>query len=130
MTAVVATAAAAAVAAASTVAAAAVLMAVALTMMSVTSVNGGSVDDDVSDNSSCGGSDGCGRGTETVMTAAAIAGVKIQQSTSDGCVEGRWWTRARQRVVTNNKSTWPMMRATTKRAARERATVMRVAGEQ
>jgi len=94
------------------------------------SVYGGCVEDDVSDNSSCGGSDGCGRGTETVMTAAAIAGVKIQQSTSDGCVEGRWWTRARQRVVTNNKSTWPMMRATTKRAARERATVMRVAGEQ
>ena len=35
---------------------------------------------------------------------------------------GGGWTRARQRVVMNNKSVWPMMRAVTKRAARERAT--------
>jgi hypothetical protein len=95
------------------------------------SVNGGSVDDDVSDDSSCGGGgDGCGRGAETVMTAAMVAGVKIQQSTSNGSVEGGRWTRARQQVVTNNKSAWPMMRAETKRAARDRATVTRVAGKQ
>jgi len=43
--------------------------------------------------------------TETVMTAAAMAGVKRQQSTSNGSVEGRRWTRARQRVTTSNKST-------------------------
>jgi len=81
------------------------------------SVNGSSVDDDVSDNSSYSGGDGCGGGAETVMTAAATAGVKIQQSMQVG-----GWTRARQRVVMNNKSVWPMMRAVTKRAARERAT--------
>ena len=63
------------------------------------------------------------------MTAVATAGVKIQQSTSNGSVEGGRWTRARQRVVTNNKSAWPMMRAEMKRAVRERATVTRVAGE-
>jgi hypothetical protein len=118
MTAVVATAVAAAVAAASTVAAAAVLMAVALTMMSVMTAAAG------------GGGDGCGGGAETVMTAAATAGVKIQQSTSNGSVEGGRWTQACQRVVMNNNRAWSMMRAETKRAARERATVTRVAGEQ
>ncbi len=89
----------------------------------------GSVDDDVSDDSSCGGGDGCGGGAETEMTAAATAGVKIQQSTCNRSVEGGRWTRAQQRVMTNNKIAWPMMRAETKRVARERATVTRVAGE-
>jgi len=37
--------------------------------------------------------------TATVMTVAAIAGVKRQQSTSDGSVEGGRWTRTRQRVT-------------------------------
>ena len=42
------------------------------------SINGGSFDDDVSDDSSCGdGGDGCDGGAETVMTAAATVGVLI-----------------------------------------------------
>ena len=67
--------------------------------------------------------------TATVMMAAATAGVKKQQSTSNGSVEGGRWTWARQRVTTNNKSAWPMMRVVTKRAARVMAIVTRVAGE-
>ena len=38
-----------------------------------------------------------------VMTAAAMMGVKRQQSTIDGSVEGGRWTQAQQRVMTNNK---------------------------
>ena len=59
------------------------------------SVTGSSVDDDVSEYSNCGGSgDGCGGGAETVTMVLATAGVKIQQSTSNGSVEGGRWTRA------------------------------------
>ena len=95
------------------------------------SVDGGSVDNDVSDDGGCGGGDGCDGGAETVMTAVATAtvGVKRQQSTSHGSVEGGRWTRARQRVTTNNKNVWPMMRAATKKVARAMATVTRVASE-
>ena len=95
------------------------------------SVDGGSVDNDVSDDDGCGGGDGCDGGAETVMTAVATAmvGVKRQQSTCNGSVKGGRWTRARQRVTTNNKNAWPMMRVATKRAARAMATVTRVASE-
>jgi hypothetical protein len=107
-----------------------VATAAAAAVAAAISVNDGSVDDDVSDDSSCGGDvDGCGGGAETVMAAVAMAGVKMQQSTSNGSVEGGRCTRAQQRVVMNNKSAWPMMRAETKRAERERATVTRVVGE-
>ena len=47
------------------------------------SINGGSFNDDVSDDSSCGDGDGCGGGAETVITVVVTAGVKTQQSTSD-----------------------------------------------
>jgi hypothetical protein len=65
-------------------------------------------------------------------TATVTAGMKRQQSTSDGSVEGGLWTEAQQRVMTNSENTWRMMRAVTKRAARAMATVlvMRVVGEQ
>ena len=65
-----------------------------------------------------------------MMTAAATAGVKIQQSTSNRSVEGGRWTRAQRRMKTNNESAWPMMRAVTKRAVRAMAMVTRVADEQ
>ena len=69
--------------------------------------------------------------TATVMTvvATAMAGVKKQQSTSVRTVEGGRCTQARRRVMMNNKSVWPMMRAATKRVARAMAIVTRVAGE-
>jgi hypothetical protein len=67
--------------------------------------------------------------TSAVMTAAAMAGVKRQQSTSDRSVEGGRWTRAQRRMKTNNESAWPMMRAVTKRAARAMAMLTRVTGE-
>ena len=51
-----------------------------------------------------------------IMGAAAMAGVKRQQSTSDGSVKSGQWTRARQRVTRNNENVWPMIRAATKRA--------------
>ena len=68
--------------------------------------------------------------TATVMTADATAGVKKQQSTSDGSFEGGRWTRAWRRVTNNNKNAWPMMTAVTKRAVRVMAMVTRVADEQ
>jgi hypothetical protein len=109
-------------------------------------VVGGNGDDGRGDDSN-GGSDGGGgdsgcsgsvvaamvvaeaTATATVMTADATAGVKKQQSTSDGNVEGGRWTRARRRVTNNNESAWPMMRAVTKRAVRAMAMVTRVADE-
>jgi hypothetical protein len=67
--------------------------------------------------------------TESVMTAAVTAGVKRQHSTGNGIVEGGRWTQARQRMTTNSKSLWPMMRAASKRVARAMATMTRVAGK-
>ena len=84
-------------------------------------VVGGNGDDGRGDDSN-GGSDGGGgdsgcsgsvvaamvvaeaTATSTVMTADATAGVKKQQSTSDGIFEGGRWTRAWRRVTNNNKS--------------------------
>ena len=93
---------------------AAVMTAMAAVLMAVALDNGG-----------CGGSYGCGG----VMTADVTAGVKKQQSTSDGSFEGGRWTQARRRVTNNNESAWPMMRAVTKRAVRAMAMVTRVADE-
>ena len=98
----------------------------------VSSVDGDCVDDNVSDNGSCGVAAMVvaeATATATVMTTAATAGVKRQQSTSIGTVEGERWTQAQRPVMTNNERAWPMMRAATKRVARAMATVTRVAGE-
>jgi hypothetical protein len=119
MTAAATAAAVAAMVAAVTVAVMAVLMAVALTMTSVTTA-AAVVAMVVAEAAA----------TATVMTAAATVGVKRQQLTSGGTVEGGRWTRAQRRVTMNNKSAWPMMRAGTKRVARAMATVKRVVGEQ
>ena len=110
--------AAAAMVAAATVTVAAVLMAVVLTTTSVTTAVA-VVAMVVAEATA----------TATVMSAAAMAGVKRQQSISVGVVKGEWWTRAQKRVMTKNKSARPMMRAATKRVARAMATVTRVEGK-